>query len=109
MCKRIFYIDYKIRDNCQISKDYYQTSKGARYRIILDYNEMKFYIRNERDKRINYKANISYSTDVIMKRAAKNKLIKLGVDFKRESRKRTFAICEKGMTQEKWEKNKKLS
>lgn len=99
--KRIKYIDHKYRDNHKISlNQYVSESTGAKYRIVLNLEDMEYYIRNERTKEYVFKSN-SYTNMNVLKRNARNKLEKFGVKLKREVRQRTFGRCPKNWTQEK--------
>lgn len=101
--QRIKYIDHKYRENSMISaKAYVSESTGARYRIILDFDEMKFYIRNERTKEFVQKSK-AYKNLNVLKRTARSELERFGVNLKREVRDRTFGRCPKGYSQKKHE------
>lgn len=105
---RIKYIDHKYKTNHRITgKAYVSQSTGAKYRIILNLDDMKFYIRNERTKTFIYESK-SYGNMNVLKRNARARLEKYGVNLKKESRQRTFGRCEKGLTQEKWEKEQSI-
>lgn len=98
---RIKYIDHKYKEGCKISlNDYVSESTGARYRVILNLNDNEYYIRNERTKEYVFKSN-SYGNLNVLKRNARNKLQKFGVNLGREVRQRTFGRCEKNWNQEK--------
>lgn len=97
---RIKYIDHKYKSNHKISlNDYVSESTGARYRIVLNLNDNEYYIRNERTKEYVFKSN-SYGNLNVLKRNARNKLQKFGVNLGREVRNRTFGRCNKGFSQE---------
>lgn len=101
---RIKYIDYEYRENSVISvQKFYSTSYKCYYRVILDFENMQFYIRNELKKEFTKKSK-KYGNLNVLKRNARKSLESLGVDLKKESRWRTFGVCEKGMTQDKWAK-----
>lgn len=98
---RIKYIDHKYKEGFKISlNDYVSESTGARYRIVLNLEDMEYYIRNERTKEYVFKSN-SYGNLNVLKRNARNKLQKFGVNLGREVRNRTFGRCDKGFSQEK--------
>ena len=100
---RVKYVDHKYRDNSMISmKSYTSESTGANYRIILDFDEMKYYIRNERTKEFVYKSK-AYKNTNVLKRTARAELERFGVNLKKEVRDRTFGRCSKGWTQQKEE------
>ena len=97
---RIKYIDHKYKDGCKISaKAYTSQSTGAKYRTILNLDEMEFYIRNERTKEFIFKSD-KYTNMNVLKRNARAKLEKLGVNLGKEVRNRTFGRCPEGYTQE---------
>ena len=101
---RIRYKDHPTRDNCKISiNEYISQRTGARYKIVLDFDEMMFSIRNERTKEFIFKSK-KYGNLNVLKRNARSKLGDLGVKVGRESRDRCFGLCEKDFTQEKWRK-----
>lgn len=106
MSNRIRYQKHEHREDCLISVNVFQSQKnGANYRVVLDLKEMKYYIRNERIKVFIAKSK-SYGNMNVLKRNARKRLQELGVNLgKKEVRNRTFGICEKGMTQDKWEKD----
>ena len=105
--QRIKYIEHKYRENSNISiKAYTSDSTGARYRIILDFDEMKYYIRNERTKEFVFKSK-SYKNLNVLKRLAREELERFGVSLKKEVRDRTFGLCSKGYTQTKHERYSK--
>lgn len=102
--KRIRYQDQDGRENTKISLNVYVSqSTGARYRVILDLNDMVYKIRNERTKEFVIKSE-AYGNINVLKRNARAHLEKLGVKLSKEARDRTFGLCEKGFTQQKWEK-----
>lgn len=101
---RIRYKDHPTRENCVISiNDFVSKKTGARYRVILDFNENNFSIRNERNKEFVFKSK-NYGNLNVLRRNARAKLKDLGVAVGRESRNRCFGRCEKGFSQEKWRK-----
>jgi hypothetical protein len=104
---RIRYHDHKYRENHKISgKHFVSVSTGAKYRIILNLNDMEYYIRNERTKEYVFKSG-NYTNMNVLKRSARARLEKFGVPLERESRDRSFGICSKGTTQNKWEKEQR--
>jgi len=101
--ERIKYSDHKYKANHRISnKAYTSKSTGAKYRIILNLEEMIYCIRNERTKSYIFKSG-SYTNLNVLKRTARAKLESYGIQLKRESRDRSFGLCSAGTTQEKWE------
>lgn len=101
--QRITYVPYRYAENSTISLSAYTSEKtGAKYRIIIDYKEMVYKIRNERNKEFVFKSK-SYGNRNVLLRSARAKLEYFGVNLKKEVRNRTFGRCPKGMTQEKWE------
>jgi hypothetical protein len=102
---RIRYVDHPTKDNCIISLNQYVSERtGAKYKIVLNLEEMIYGIRNERTKEFVFKSK-QYTNLNVLKRTARSKLESFGVNLKRESRDRTFGICSKDYTQEKHEKN----
>ena len=100
---RIKYIEHKHRDNSLISgSSYTSKSTGAKYRIVLDLNDMQYFIRNERTKEFVFKSK-KYGNMNVLKRNARAELERFGVQLKRESRDRSFGRCDKGYTQEEHE------
>jgi len=101
MGQRIRYTPQKDRDNTVISVQAFISQKtGAKYRIVLDFNENVFKIRNERTKEFVVKSS-PYKNNHVLKSKARERLTTLGVVLTRESRWRTFGLCEKGYTQKK--------
>ncbi len=101
---RIRYIKYDHRPGCKITlRAFTSSSTGARYRIILNEEEMEYYIRNERTKVFTKKSRKHKNMNV-MKREAREDLESLGVKFKRESRDRSFGVAPKGYDQRAHEK-----
>lgn len=101
---RIRYKDHPTRDNCKISiNEYISQRTGARYKVVLDFDEMMFSIRNERTKEFIFKSK-KYGNLNVLKRNARSKLGDLGVKVGRESRDRTFGICSKNWNQDKQRK-----
>lgn len=99
MSLRIRYHEHKFKEGCVISGRAYESNRGAKYRIILNLNKMEYYIRNERTKEYVKKSTYEYTNLNALKKAAREALGKLGVPLERESRSRTFGLCEKGTTQ----------
>jgi hypothetical protein len=110
MSERIRYIEHKHRENQVISiREFVSKKSGARYRIILDLANFLFMIRNERTKEFVLKGGENINNLNVLKRTARKELESLGVEMERESRDRTFGRVPKGMTQKKWEAQKKDS
>lgn len=109
MNERIRYVEYKGKENHVISnKEYISKKTGAKYKVVLDLENMLFMIRNERSKEFIKKGGEGINNINVLKRTARKELAKLGIEMDRESRDRTFGRVEKGMTQKKWEQlNKK--
>lgn len=108
---RIRYIDYDYRPGCKISLRKFTSSKnGASYRVIINEEEMEYYVRNERSKEF-VKKSRKHKNMNILKKEAREDLESLGVEFKRESRNRTFGLKPKGYSQkdhEREERQKKV-
>lgn len=98
---RIRYQEHPTREECVISiNDFVSQRTGARYKVVIDYRNMQYAIRNERTKEFVYKSG-SYTNKNAIRRAARNRLKAFGVNMGRESRNRTFGRCDKNWTQEK--------
>ena len=96
---RIKYVDHKYKKNHRIStRAYTSKSTGAKYRPILNLDDMEFYIRNERTKVHVFKSG-KYTNLNVLKRNARAKLESFGVVLKTESRDRTFGLCKAGYSQ----------
>lgn len=105
---RIKYIDHKYKENHKIStKSYTSKRTGAKYRTILNLEDMQCYIRNERTKEFVYRSKV-YTNLNVLKRTARAKLEALGVELKREVRDRQFGKCTKGYNQKTHEMMKEL-
>lgn len=105
MTLRIRYIDHKFKENHRISlNDYTSESTGAKYRVILNLEDMEFYIRNERTKEYVFKSTVKYTNINVLKRNARGKLEKYGVKLSRESRNRCFGICNEGYSMNEYMK-----
>jgi len=85
------------------------TSKktGAKYRVVINEEEMEYYVRNERNKEF-VKKSRKHKNMNMLKKEAREDLESLGVEFKRESRSRTFGLCEKGYDQKTHEREERL-
>ena len=104
MGKRIRYQNQKGKINTLISvQDFVSDTTGAKYKVVLDLDNGIYKIRSERTKEFIVKSEAHGNMNVLKKNARAH-LEKLGVSLSRESRDRTFGQCEKGFTQEKWEK-----
>jgi len=105
---RIKYIDHKYKENHKIStKSYTSQRNGAKYRTVLNLDDMQYYIRNERTKEYIYKSK-NYTNLNVLKRTARAKLESLGVILKREIRDRQFGKCPKGYNQKTHESLREL-
>lgn len=104
---RIKYLDHEYKENHKIStKQFTSHISGAKYRVILNLEDMQYYIRNERTKEFVYKSK-TYTNINVLKRTARARLEKFGVNLKREIRDRTFGVVPAGTTQESWERSQK--
>jgi hypothetical protein len=105
---RVRYVDHKFKSNCKISgKSFTSEKNGATYRIVLDLEQMQYYIRNERSKEYVFKSKV-YTNMNVLKRTARAELERFGVNLSTEVRGRTFGLCKKGMTQTKWKALKSI-
>jgi len=96
---RIKYIEHQFKKNHVIStRSFTSQITGAKYRVILNLDDMEYYIRNERTKEYSYKSK-TYTNLNVLKRTARAKLEKFGVSLKREVRDRSFGVCEKNYNQ----------
>jgi len=101
---RIRYVDHKFRPGCKISgRAFASTRTGAKYRVVIDPENMQYFVRNERTKEFVKKSRIHKNMNVL-KREAREDLESLGVQFKRESRDRTFGVKPRGYDQNTHEK-----
>lgn len=100
--QRIRYVSHKFKSNHKITCNVYTSeSTGALYRVILNLDDMEFYIRNERTKAYVKKSNRPCNNLNVLKRNARKALESMGVVLDRESRSRSFGLCEKGYTMDK--------
>ena len=105
---RIRYIKYDSRPGCKISLRKFTSKKtGANYRVIINEEDMEYYIRNERSKEFTKKSRKHKNMNVL-KKEAREDLESLGVEFKRESRQRTFGVKPKGYDQKTHEREERL-
>lgn len=104
--QRIKYCDHKFKEGHKITGKFYVSNiTGAKYRVILnlqDPENLEYYIRNERTKQYVFKSG-QYTNLNVLKRKAREELGRFGVPLDKESRNRTFGLCEVGTTQDKWE------
>lgn len=97
--QRIRYVDHKFKPGHKISLNSYTSeTRGSSYRIILNLEDMEYYIRNERTKEYIKKSTIKYTNINVLKRNARRALESFGVSLDTESRSRTFGRCETGYT-----------
>ncbi len=104
---RIRYHEHKYKEGCVISGREFVSNRGAKYRIILNLEAMEYYIRNERTKEFVKKSTYPYTNLNALKGAARRALERLGVNLKKESRYRTFGLCDKNYSQEKHNSEKR--
>lgn len=107
---RIIYRPSEIREGwLESCITFISSSRGSEYRIYLDLQNCKYYIKNMNGEfLISMPEELKIKNKNIIYKHAKDHLAKLGVKFEREWRNRTFGLCEKGYTQEK-HKDKKES
>lgn len=106
---RIRYVEHRYKENCKISGRSYTSSKnGATYRVILDLDNMQYYIRNERNKEYVFKSK-QYTNMNVLKRNARAELERFGVDLTTEIRDRSFGICPKGYSEKKHKLYKEIN
>lgn len=106
--QRIKYCDHKFKEGHKITGKFYVSKiTGAKYRVILnlqDPDNLEYYIRNERTKQYVFKSG-QYTNLNVLKRKAREELERFGVPLDKESRQRSFGLCEKGYSQKDWENN----
>jgi hypothetical protein len=101
---RIKYTEHLYRENHLISvKSFTSKSTGAIYKVLLDLDNYIYLIRNEKNKLFIFESK-KYGNLNVLKRNARSKLKKLGVEIGKEIRIRTFGICKKGYTEEEHSK-----
>lgn len=71
---------------------------GARYMVFIDLEEKTYVIRNVVSMR-KWEGGQGINNLNVLKRKVKKHLQNLGVNFSKESRQRTFGVCDKGYTQ----------
>jgi len=83
-------------------KVFVSASTGARYKVLLDTNEMIFKIQNLNTMKFVYVGGENINNLNVLKRTAKGALEKkFGVSFEEEVRDRSYGLCKKGYSQEK--------
>ncbi|NRA92513.1 MAG: hypothetical protein HRU26_07480 [Psychroserpens sp.] len=83
-------------------KIFTSASTGARYKVLLDTNEMIFKIQNLNTMKFVYTGGQNINNMNVLKRTAKKTLEKkFGVNFDEETRNRTYGRCPKNWSQEK--------
>lgn len=83
-------------------KIFTSSSTGAKYKVLLDTNEMIFKIQNMNSQEFVYVGGQNITNMNVLKRTAKNTLEKkFKVLFDEEVRNRTYGLCERGWNQEK--------
>lgn len=100
--QRIRYKQIKNKENLYESiKTFISKSTGAIYRVRIDLDKKQYEIRNLTSFRAYYGGENINNLNVL-KRKAKAHLESLGVVFSIEERNRTFGLCRKGYTQNKY-------
>ena len=103
---RIRYTDHKYKKDNKVSiRQYTSKGTGAKYRIILNLENldpMQYYIRNERTKEYVFKSG-TFTNLNVLKRNARAKLGDFGVLIGKEIRDRSFGLCKSGFSQKEWE------
>lgn len=83
-------------------KVFISQSTGAKYKVLLDTNQMLFKIQNMNTQRFVYIGGENINNLNVLKRTAKSTLEKkFGVSFDEEVRDRSYGLCDKGYSQEK--------
>lgn len=101
-------IRYLKKDNKLISKNEVISARGSRYMVYIDLENTTYIIRNIVSNR-NYEGGSDITNMNVLKRKIKEHLEHLGCEFEKESRMRTFGICEKFWNQSKeMEKRRQL-
>lgn len=101
MSQRIRYKE--IEPGIMVSKKVFTSSStGARYKVVLNLNDVTYKIKNLNTERFVYVGGDNINNLNVLKRTAKATLeSRFGVIFDEEVRQRTYGICELGWTQEK--------
>lgn len=102
MGNRVRYKKHTKKNEMISQQIFVSQSRGSSYRVVLNLEERVYKIRNERTKEFVVKSK-AYGSISVLKRNARKHLEKLGVVLKKESRDRTFGLCEKNYTQKKHE------
>lgn len=101
-------IRYLKRDGQLVSKNEILSKHGSRYLVYIDIVTMTYTIRNIISSR-RYCGGEDINNMNVLKRNVKKHLEHLGCEFEKESRMRTFGICEKSWNQSKeMEKRRQL-
>lgn len=83
-------------------KTFTSSSTGARYKVLLDTNEMIFKIQNLNTMKFVYVGGENINNMNVLKRTAKRTLEKkFHVNFDEEVRKRSYGRCPVGWSEEK--------
>lgn len=101
MNKRIRYNKADENGVCESKHIYTSKRTGAQYKIFINVVEKTYKIRNINTQHI-YTGGENINNLNVLKRSVKKRLEGMGVEFSTEKRMRTFGVCPKGMTQEKW-------
>lgn len=86
-------------ENIVVSKRHLVSKVGIRYQVTLNLKEYTYEIKNMGTYHTMNGGNKINNLNVL-KRKVKEHLLNLGVEFKVESRNRTFGLCPEGYTQQ---------
>lgn len=101
-------IRYVKKENKLISKNEVISKHGSKYMVYIDLETMTYIIRNNLSFR-KYEGGENINNLNVLKRNIKAHLKHLGVEFKKESRRRCFGLCSKGWNMDKeLEKRKEI-
>ena len=107
MAQRIRYKETKEPGVVVSTKTYTSARTGAQYKVYLNLNDVTYKIKNVNSENV-YRGGENINNLNVLKRNVKARLESMGVQFEGEERWRSFGLCPKGMTQEKWLKHKEL-
>lgn len=93
-------IRYVKKDGKIVSKNEIISKHGSRYIVFIDKENMTYAIRNVLSFR-RYEGGENINNMNVLKRTIKAHLERLGVEFEKERRNRTFGICPPNWSQNK--------
>lgn len=102
MAQRIRYKKTKNENIVVSTKIFTSARTGAQYKVFLDLENVTYKIKNINSENV-HRGGENINNLNVLKRSAKARLEGMGVNFDDEVRDRTFGLCDKGMTQAKYE------